>query len=71
MKTKKLNFFERFLNFFENVGNKMPDPVTLSFILCILLIIICMFWDLNAKIYGRIPFTISQDPRASPASHRA
>ena len=43
MKTKKLNFFERFLNFFENVGNKMPDPVTLSFILCILVIIISKF----------------------------
>ena len=40
MKTKKLNFIETFLNFFEVVGNKMPDPVTLSFILCIIVIIV-------------------------------
>lgn len=43
MKTKKINFFEKFLNFFEIVGNKMPDPVTLSFILCIFVIIISKF----------------------------
>lgn len=40
MRTKKMNFFEKVLNFFEIIGNKMPDPVTLSFILGILVVIL-------------------------------
>ncbi len=37
---KKSNFFDRMLNGIEVVGNKLPDPVTLFAILCILIILI-------------------------------
>ncbi len=39
----KANLLERFLSKLETAGNKLPDPVTLFFILCIVIIFISHF----------------------------
>lgn len=40
---EKKSFLDRFLNGLEVAGNKLPDPVTLFFILCVVIMIISHF----------------------------
>lgn len=40
MEKKRVGFFQRFLNFVENTGNRLPHPVTLFAVLAFLVVII-------------------------------
>ena len=48
---KKEGLFQRLLNYVERVGNKLPQPVTLFFILIVIVLLlswITSFFDLSA-----------------------
>ncbi|HSJ38568.1 MAG TPA: AbgT family transporter, partial [Planococcus sp. (in: firmicutes)] len=40
METKRKGFFQKFLDHIENVGNKLPHPVTLFAILALIVIVL-------------------------------
>ncbi|WP_423363492.1 AbgT family transporter [Mycoplasma sp. P36-A1] len=46
---KKIGIFSKFLNGIEKVGNKLPDPVMIFFILCAIIMVISLFMS-NAGI---------------------
>lgn len=50
-KTKKSSFLEKFLNTLEVAGNKLPDPVAIFTILCLMIAVIsfvCNFFNVSA-----------------------
>lgn len=42
---KKRTTFDKILNIFEKVGNKLPDPATIFFVLCIIVLILSYYFN--------------------------